>query len=627
MSAVTTHQAPTRRGFLRGAIGVALGAGAAAALPAAATAAIPAADPMLPFVSHYTSNLGANLTAGSNAAVDLLSGMARLWHTGPAWNAGQAIDRELLRANMRHSIEVTGRRTADQAKQAFLHDRQDQSYGMIDGLGPLAALYRVGALAVSSVTTAPDGTPPGPVDDTVPPGAPAGSATGAGSPTSALGAVVTLVQTLRGTYSSGNPSKNAYGYPRPWRMNLDSEVQDTGALDAFGYPVYRSPVQVAPQLLRQRGTTPATDGGFPSGHTNAFFLAGLAYAHAVPERFQELVTRAHELADSRITAGMHSALDVIGGRILATALAAAILADPVNTAAKADARAQALSYFTEKTGTDDLFAAAHTGGPDAYADRAANAALVARCRSYGLPRRGPQDVPMTVPQGAEVLLETRLPYLTAEQRREVLRSTALPSGQPLLDGPELWGRLDLFTAADGYGAFAQDVSVTMDATRRGFHAADTWRNDIGGPGGLTKLGTGALTLTGRNCYRGGTRVREGVLAAAGPAALGHGAVELTGGTLALTGVPTLHGSLTVRGATLDLALSGQLEVAGSVHLGPDAVLTLRLAQAPTGAELPVLRARRLFGTFQSVVARDAAGRSYRVETCYHGTALTVRVHP
>ncbi|MFD0523246.1 phosphatase PAP2 family protein [Paractinoplanes durhamensis] len=51
---------------------------------------------------------------------------------------------------------------------------------------------------------------------------------------------------------------------------------------------------------------PAEDGGFPSGHTNAFYLAALAFAYAVPERFQELVTAAFDLAETRIVAGMHS---------------------------------------------------------------------------------------------------------------------------------------------------------------------------------------------------------------------------------------------------------------------------------------------------------------------------------
>ena len=62
-----------------------------------------------------------------------------------------------------------------------------------------------------------------------------------------------------------------------------------------------------------------------------------------------------------------------------------------------------------------------------------------------------------------MLLETRHPYLDAAQRREVLRTTALPAGYPVLDGPELWGRLNLFDAADGYGRFDTTVDVVLDA--------------------------------------------------------------------------------------------------------------------------------------------------------------------
>ena len=444
------------------------------------TAASASAYPLLPFAENYQTNVSANLSFATNAAVEILSGFSRLWQTGTAWNNGVVLDEEALYANMLHSVWVTGKRTEDEAKQSFIVDRQDQSYDMIGGLGPLASYYYSGALAVTSITSAPDGTPPTTISDTVPPGSPPGSMTGAGNPASALGAVVTLVNTLRGNYSSSNPSKNTFQYPRPWRMNDDSQVIDTGAVDQYGFPVYKSDVVVAPQLLLQRSMTPASDGGFPSGHTNAFYLAGLAYAHAVPERFQEIIVRAMELANYRIIAGMHSSVDVIGGRVLGTALAAAILSDPANAAVKAAARTTALSYFESATGASDLFAFAHSAGLDTapYAPRERNERLTDPFWTYVLPRRGPSGAPMVVPEGAEVLLETRQPYLTAGQRREVLRTTALPSGYPLIDGPELWGRLNLFAAADGYGAFDDDVTVVMDASAGGFSAADAWKKSI-----------------------------------------------------------------------------------------------------------------------------------------------------
>ncbi|HTR92742.1 MAG TPA: phosphatase PAP2 family protein [Trebonia sp.] len=356
---------------------------------------------LLPFIEHYQTNVSSDLTFSSNAAVEILSGFSTLWQTGTAWNNGTVLDAGALYANMLHSVWVTAKRTEDEAKESFIVDRQDQSYDMIGGLGPLARYYYAGSLAVTSITSAPDGIPATQVNDAVPAGSPAGSMTGAGSPASALGAVVTLVTTLRGNYSSGNPAKNTFLYPRPWRMNDDSQVVDTGTVDQYGFPVYQSDVVVAPQLLLQRSLTPASDSGFPSGHTNAFYLAGLAYAYAVPERFQEIIARAMERANYRIVAGMHSSVDVLGGRILGTALAAAILSDPANATVKANARATALAYFDAATGSGDLFAAAHSAGldTDPYASRELNKRMIQPWWTYVLPRRGPSDVPMTVLSG------------------------------------------------------------------------------------------------------------------------------------------------------------------------------------------------------------------------------------
>ncbi|MFC9842542.1 phosphatase PAP2 family protein [Streptomyces sp. NPDC060223] len=629
-----SEHAVNRRGFLRTSLSATAGVLAAPTLATwlAATDA-KAASSAAAFVDDYRSNVLTNLTPETNAVVRILGGMAEVWKTGAAWNTGTPLRPQVLRANMRYCARITAARTQAQAKEAFIYDRQHQSYATIAALGPLADLYKAGAKAVTSITGAPDTTPATTISDAVPTDAPAGSALGAGSYDSALGQVARLVDTVRGPYASGNPGKYAFQYPRPWRMNEDSEVVDTGAKDALGYPVYDSEVVVATQLLRQRSNSPVDDGGFPSGHTNAFHLAALAFAYAVPERFQELVTRAFELSHTRITAGMHSPVDVIGGRIMATALAAATLADPQYADLKASARDQAAAYFQQRTGAtaDTLYAYAHSAdlGTDPYADRDANSRALTPRLTYVLTRHGRSE-DLTVPKGAEVLLETRLPYLDAAQRREVLRTTALPSGYVLLDGFEQWGRLNLFAAADGYGAFDSDVTVTLDAADGGFGAADTWRNDISGRGGLVKRGSGSLTLTGANRHTGRTVLEGGTLTAGSTGALGRGDVRVQGGTLRTVTAARVQGSYTQSsGATLDVTLRAGHTPAFSVDrrvlLGEGSVLSLRLdASRPpaAGTTVPVIKTPSLRGRFSRITVQ---ADGYRAVPVYTAAGLSVRL--
>lgn len=476
------------------------------------------------FVDNYKNNVKENATPASNPVIGVLSGFEKLWTPGKEWDTGTKLNDSLLDANIQKVVDITKSRTAAQAEAAYYDDRRQQSYSVIEGLGPLAEIYRTQAGATTTITSIPADATTKLYDD---------KGTNVGDPDSSLGSIVKLVNTLRGPYSSTNPAKGYYNYPRPFRWS--------------------DRVTVLPTLVPAIKSDPSSDGGFPSGHTNAAYLAAFAMAYAVPERYQELLTRASELGHSRIVAGMHSPFDVMGGRVMATALAAGILNDPENSGLKAEAYKDAHTKLLTQKGT----------ATDRYADYAANKRAFAERLTYGFPQSGETGKAASVPKGAEVLLETRLPYLDKTQIRWVLATTALPSGYPVLDDEEGWGRLNLFAAADGYGAFAEDVKVTMDGSKSGFHAEDTWRNDISGPGKLTKSGTGTLNLAGNNTYSGGTQLEQGKLVGKSLTAFGKGDVSNAGGTL----VKESDGKLTIEGdfkqsgkGTLELTVGSQNDV-------------------------------------------------------------------
>jgi autotransporter-associated beta strand protein len=576
-------------------------------------------------------------TLDTNAGVRVLAGMLDIWRplteivdagqtapaagafpavTASAWtgvpndgtNGGTIVNATVHNYNIDYVVKATTARTAEQAASAYYDDRRGKGYSVTDSMGPLTAAWRGSTQQTTTITSVPADASTVLYND-------GGNNNGVGgAANTSFGTVVDFVNMV-GNNGSTEPAKRFYKYARPFRWSTS--------------------VQVVPALLPARSSTPATDGGFTSGHSAEAMRNALAMAYVVPERFQEILSRGLELGESRILAGMHSPLDVLSGRIHGEAVVAGNLVDPANQTLKANAYAQAHTTLMAATGTNATtyasFAQSGTVANDRFADYAANKANYIRRSTYGFPQIASATAAAVVPKGAEVLIETRLPYLSADQRRVVLKTTALASGYPVMDDSEGWGRLNLFAAADGYGAFKGNVTVTMDAAKGGFHAADRWRNDISGTGKLIKQGTGALKLGGNNTWTGGTELSAGTLEAVSSAAFGAGDLYVRGGTVIVSAANPVKvgGKFTqlAGSTTLELnALSGNqasLAVTGDATIG-GGNLNVKFPGAykpKAGETITVLTAGNLLGAFSKITV---AGFT-KVTASYAGNQLTLTV--
>ncbi|WP_192871722.1 beta strand repeat-containing protein, partial [Variovorax sp. JS1663] len=229
-----------------------------------------------------------------------------------------------------------------------------------------------------------------------------------------------------------------------------------------------------------------------------------------------------------------------------------------NTAAFTIARAIGIGYFRGTFQTDaDLTITGRILGADAWGDG-------------GLFKTGAGTLTLTGANTYAGGTNVREGTLSVSRDENLGNAT----GDLTLDGGTLrtTGAFDTARTInlEGNGGTLQtDADLTASGTVRG-------------DGTLVKAGTGTLTLTGTNRYRGGTQIDAGTLAVSADANLGRasGALSFNGGTLRTTGAFTTARSIVLDagGGTLqtdaDLTASGIVSGVGALAKTGAGTLTL-----------------------------------------------------
>jgi hypothetical protein len=278
---------------------------------------------------------------------------------------------------------------------------------------------------------------------------------------------------------AGTPDADAYGDSRPFQT--EPTITAIVGLDYFNVPASNEVYNRGP--IMNLIDSPS----FPSGHTTYGYMGSLLLAVLVPDRYQEMVVRAAEYGNDRIIMGAHYAMDVLGGRTVATYDLAHLLANdpaymnrPLRNVAMttatdepqvpatigdfraAVANAQAdLNKALEAACGDKVQVCAHqdTGRFNAPA---MNEAFYASTQTYGLGVAHPEtadrneDVGALAPE-AGYLLTVAFPKLSLEEANRILTETEGPGGGFLDDGSAfgVYSRLNLYAAAGRAAALSR----------------------------------------------------------------------------------------------------------------------------------------------------------------------------
>ncbi len=468
------------------ALAAAPGAGSAAAAAATPATTAPAPSAALAAAAPATAAPAAAPLPPQPDLVTLLDGFTDFWTPDADYPLhGDVVDAEVLATNDQQVSWINTHATPAQqfaalqdAQYGLSPDGYDQSITISTGLGSV-----LGPLYVQ------------------------GRQSGALPLTSAL---LSSTDGTAGAFVSTEAAKEAYSFPRPFLPSqqgasepgpCDPATVNAASLQAnrVGTPYANAEgdldiVRVAPQLDDTHEFTAAdveldgdyeglcTSGSFPSGHTTTAYQAGVTLATMLPELAPEILARASENGNDRLVLGVHSPLDIMGGRISGHASIAALWSSPDFVADSIlPATAELRSYLEQQCG-DTIAACAAEGDPytnDPYGgsampggtaqivtDRASAVTVYEERMTYAFAPPGETGLAPAVPAGAENLLLTTFPGLSDEQRASVIAQTEIASGYALDTTPTgngSWQRVDLAAATSATVQLEADGTVTVVA--------------------------------------------------------------------------------------------------------------------------------------------------------------------
>ena len=278
---------------------------------------------------------------------------------------------------------------------------------------------------------------------------------------------------------AGTPGADAFGDSRPFQT--EPTILPIVGPDYFNVPASNDVYNRGP--IMNLIDSPS----FPSGHTTYGYMGSILLAVMVPDRYQEMIARGAEYGNDRIIIGAHYAMDVLGGRTLATYDLAHLLANdpaymnrPLRDVAKMTATSQPqvpepISDFRAAVATaradltkalevacGDTVAACARQDTGRFNAPAMNEAFYATTQTYGLAIAHPEiadkveDVGALAPEAGN-LLTAPFPKLTLEEANRILTETEGPGGGFLDNGSAfgVYSRLNLYAAAGRAAALSR----------------------------------------------------------------------------------------------------------------------------------------------------------------------------